>query len=500
MIRSLLQKRWFRRGLWTLLVLLVLVLLVIPLGLMAVVNGTLNAGAGREGSVGWVWFNPFSWTATAVGVDMRRFDTEREDDPSTERDERLVSTIRADAIAADLAFWRLFTGRVAGRVDIHRPVIELIAPAQPSPEDRTDVAGLDIVLPDAVPFTIEEVRLTDATFRYVSRAEQDSGAYDLQLDDARLVIRGLTNTVDAAAGEMPGAIILEGSGPAGGVTSAEGRFRIAGDHTRLEIELISDGMHLPRLNDLFVATAGLEMASGTAQLKADYTFQDRSYDGTVTLWTHNMDIYRWGAGTDEGMLQQLFKSIAGQIGQVLANSAGNEGGVRVPMSGDYQQQEIGFVPVVVSALRNGFFMALIPGFGGGGGEPQAEVAGVGDEAAPGEVERTAAAPAQADKQSEDAEGNDWARLQPPSEGPLAGEQPEREPDAAAPPGEDADPWQRLGPPGESPPADEPGEKGQERPGQEDGSQDQEAEQQEWQAGDPDDVGAWERLDPPDQEL
>ena len=366
------SRRWWQRKrllvpLGLIVLLLVAARVIAPIWLEQDINQRLAKLEGYRGQIDDVDLSILAGSATVEGLELFEIPS-GQGSPQTapggtqgggSDGQRLAATV--PEIIVDWHYLDLLTGRVVAALAIHRPEVQLRLTDAVREADPT--GGLELVLPDMIPFTITEAVVEQASLRLIDQRTEPT--IDLALTDCRVAISDVTNQrTDQDEAELPSELAVRATTPGEGSLAVDGRFDLSDRPVRFDIDASLEQMHLTGVNDVLEAFANLDVEAGTVDLSTELQLDGRDFDGYAKVIVTGLDVLRWGEEEGDGLLEKVWEAIAGGAAEILENQDKDSQAAKIPISGRLTSAEVSLSNALTSLLGHAFIRALLPGVEG----------------------------------------------------------------------------------------------------------------------------------------
>jgi hypothetical protein len=283
-----------------------------------------------------------------------------------------------DRIRVGLRWGPLLHGHVVGGIDIASPRLHLFpepgkrAPELPAPApERGADGGRDGDTTSATPPTqrwqdklgdiaairIDEITISDGGVEYVDQAR----GFTAGLGSIGGSIRGLA--LGAGAKESRAEFRFTGSTVGGGRLLLEGKMeplsRLPSFSARASLEQVE----LKQLNPIARNFDHLTFGSGTFSGYVELATEQDRLSGFFKPIFHDLDIDSFRDKHTSAATKLFWKAVVPAAEFVLENGDKSQHAARIPIKGTLEDPKTDAWTVIITALRNAFVQALLPGFG-----------------------------------------------------------------------------------------------------------------------------------------
>jgi hypothetical protein len=202
------------------------------------------------------------------------------------------------------------------------------------------------------------VRVTDTVLGYVNETEEPH--YRIFLEETELTMSNFSDGFRHG----PARVFLTGLFMGSGPTEATGEFRPIAEGSDFDLKIRIEDAHLPAMNDLLRAYAGLDVAAGRFSFFSELEIRGSSISGYVRPFFIDLEIPApEEEDEDKGALQRVYEWVAGAILSLLAGPEG-ELATQADITGTIDDPEASTFQIIVNLILNAFFNIILPGFEG----------------------------------------------------------------------------------------------------------------------------------------
>jgi hypothetical protein len=248
----------------------------------------------------------------------------------------------------------LFKGRIVSEMDFYSPALRFTeGKAEPEKMEK-DTNDFRRILKTFTPFKVNRFEIFDGKIGYLD--ETVSPVVDIELDNAHVIARNLSNVVDTTL--LPANIKADADVYGGGLNFNMRIDALANDPT-YDMNVTIKDAQLTRLNDFFKAYADVDVNKGVLGLYMEIAAKDRKFIGYVKPVITDLDIVG-PEDRKDNVLQKLWEGIVGVASDMLTNPKTDQIATKVPIVGEYGESTVGVWYAILAALRNGFIQAIYP--------------------------------------------------------------------------------------------------------------------------------------------
>jgi hypothetical protein len=211
--------------------------------------------------------------------------------------------------------------------------------------------------------------------------EEASPHYRVFVTDAKVVIDNFTNQKSEGMGTMRVTGRLQGTG----ATDVKLVLRPENHGPDFDLNARIDGVDLTKMNDLLLATAKFDVASGALSVFSEATVKNGQIQGYVKPLFKELKVYGKDKDEDKSFGQKVKEKAIDVAGKLLKNRPRKEVATVVPIAGPVENPRAGTWPTIAGLIKNAFFRAILPGFERESEHAPKQVAKDGESAAPRQI-------------------------------------------------------------------------------------------------------------------
>jgi hypothetical protein len=125
----------------------------------------------------------------------------------------------------------------------------------------------------------------------------------------------------------------------------------------LDLDLKFEGIHMPALNDFFVAYSKVDIEKGTFNLYSELAVRDSEITGYVKPLAQDIKVVDWEKDK-ENPLNLIWQSIVGTVAEFFENQEEDQFATKVPLQGNLENIDSGVWPTIWNVFRNAFVQAF----------------------------------------------------------------------------------------------------------------------------------------------
>jgi hypothetical protein len=319
----------------------------LPYWLRSYVDGVLDRTKGYAGSVADIDVSLLRGAYQIDGVEIHK-----------EGGKAPVPLFSADQIDLSIEWRALLDGSLVGEVELLRPRLDVVVGPTPAHTQTGAEVNWAHRLEKLFPFDFDRFAVVDGQLHFQDPYREPP--VDVALRDVDGEARNLTNSRELSA-RRPAHVSFHARAQRSG--RAAGELEIdpfaARPDFRLKLELVS--LQLPELDDFLRAYAGVDAERGQLDVYSEVVSRDGRFDGWVEPLLRDLDVLRVEEeATQQNPLATLWEALVGIAAELLENQSEDQLAARIPLSGSYEQPDLGVWGAFVSLVRNGYVEALKP--------------------------------------------------------------------------------------------------------------------------------------------
>lgn len=334
--------------------------IMLPHIILNYVNRTLNEMEGYSGSVEDIDVHLWRGAYAIEGLTLEKTDGKIP-----------VPFIDVARIELSIQWSELLQGALVGDIAFFEPELNFVkGPTNETSQTELPESWIEVT-EELFPFSINRLDAMNGTIHY--RDFHSDPQIDIFLDKAYLHAANLTNSRSVSQSKF--ATIRLYNKPAEG--DPELKIFVELDtfaaEPAFDMRFALNDLALTRLNDFLRAYGNFDVESGTFTLYSEISADEGSFQGYVKPLFKNLQVVSWRE--DKNPLELAWEAMVGAAAKILENPPTGKVATQIPVSGDFEQQDIGYWAAIINLLRNAFIQGISPGFEGiteGAGESAGE--------------------------------------------------------------------------------------------------------------------------------
>lgn len=350
--QSLLDHRWkklSRRAWWSIGIvvgLLVALRLALPFVAKGYVNRQLTKNPAYGGRVGDVDIG--LWRGAYRIHDIQIFKS---------TGEVKVPFFAASEVDLSIQWKELFHGAVVGEVVMSRPKLNFVSGPTPEQTQTGEHVAWDQLLKSLFPFKLNRLEVRQGQIHFQN--EHATPPVDIYLNDLAAVATNFTNTRDLKE-ELPAGVTARGTTTGGGGVNLQVRMNPLAHAPTYELLCEVTNVNLVALNDFLRAYGRFDVERGVFGLYTSIASKDGSYEGEIKVLFENLDVFAWEKERKKNVLEIFWQAVVGTLTTAFKNQPKDRLATKIPISGSYENNQVGVWTAAATLLQNAFIRALLP--------------------------------------------------------------------------------------------------------------------------------------------
>ncbi len=261
-------------------------------------------------------------------------------------------------IESSIQWSEILNGAYVGEIVLHQPELNFVAgPTDDTSQTEVPATWIEVT-GDLLPFSINQLEMRDGIVHY--RDFHSDPEIDVSMEKLYLVASNLRNSRSVGQSKFATATLY--NLPDEGDPKLEVSLNLdtfAQDPT-FDMNFALNDLALTRLNDFLRAYGNFDVESGTFTIYSEIVAQQGSYEGYVKPLFEDLKVVDWKE--DQDPLELAWETIVGGAASILENKPTGRVATRIPIEGDFEEQEVDYWAAVINLLRNAFIQAIRPAF------------------------------------------------------------------------------------------------------------------------------------------
>ena len=205
---------------------------------------------------------------------------------------------------------------------------------------------------DFIPLKINHFEINNGTIEFENLTSEP--AVNLKMTQLNLMVENLTNSTDNEEA-LPSHLKLTSNVLDKGHLHIEGDLNILKDIPDMDLDVDLQKVDLTELNDFATAYAKFDFETGEFALAAEFAMLDGVAKGYVKPILNNVKVLSFKE--DQPILNAFWQAIVGVVFNVFKNQNKDRTGTKIPISGNYDNPDIGIGATIINIFRNAFVEA-----------------------------------------------------------------------------------------------------------------------------------------------
>lgn len=324
-----------------LLAVIIVARLLLPYFLEKYVNKTLNDIPGYVGHVEDIDVSLFRGAYVIEGLTMEKGNAES-------------SIPFLDFPESDISIeWSaLLKGRIVTEIILHGPELNYVFEDQQK-EGEANAEDWTNALTDLVPIDINHLQVHNGKINFV-RFSTDPDI-NLMMENIQMEATNFRN-VRRTKEELPSSVNATAVTFGGGFMSLKGRIDIMKEIPDMDMEFSLEKADVTALNDLMLATAGVDFASGTFELYSEFAIADSYLEGYLKPMFINTELLE--EDDKDGFFQSLWEGFVGVFKFLFKNQSTDTLATRARLKGDLNNPDTGVLSTILNIFKNAWIEAF----------------------------------------------------------------------------------------------------------------------------------------------
>jgi hypothetical protein len=341
------KKKWIVLG--SVLLLLIAGRLLLPYFVTRYVNKVLADIPGHQGSIAGVDI----WLIRGAYIihDLKIFKINGHDK---------VPFIDIPATDLSVEWSALFKGAVVGEVIFEDPKINFIGgdgeeKKEPGNDSQT---GRDVdwtkPIKELMPLRINRLEVNSGSVFFHDFTTKPK--VSIHLDSLQILATNLNNA-ERQKERLPSSVVATATSMGGGKLNLVMDINVLKEIPDLDMNLKFERVHLPALNDFFVAYSKVDIERGTFNLYSELAVDNGKITGYVKPLAQDIKVVNWEKDK-KNPLNLVWQSIVGVVAEFFENQKEDQFATKVPLQGNVKDIKSGIWPTIWNVFRNAFIKAF----------------------------------------------------------------------------------------------------------------------------------------------
>lgn len=254
----------------------------------------------------------------------------------------------------------LFKGSIVGEIIFNHPKINFIGgdgdeTKKPGNDTQTG-EGVDWTQPikELMPLQINRLEINDGSIFYYDFTTKPK--VSLHLDSLHALATNLNNA-ERQKERLPSSIVATATSIGGGKLSINMNINVLKEIPDFDLNLKFEGIHMPALNDFFVAYSKADIEKGTFNLYAELVVNNSEITGYVKPLAQNIKVVNWEKDK-KNPFNLVWQAIVGVVAEFFENQKEDQFATKVPLKGNLKDIKSAVWPAIWNVFRNAFVQAF----------------------------------------------------------------------------------------------------------------------------------------------
>ena len=217
-----------------------------------------------------------------------------------------------------------------------------------------DVSWVQPII-DFIPLKINHFEINNGTIEFENMVSEPP--VNLKITELFLKADNLTNSTNEKE-TLPSHLKLTSRILDKGFLNIEGRLNILKDIPDMDLDMSLKEVDLRELNDFTAAYAKFDFERGKFALAAEYAMLDGEAKGYIKPVLNDIKVLSFK--NDEPVLNAFWQAFVGLTFNVTKNLPKDRTGTKIPISGKYDDPNIGVAKTIINIFRNAIIKAYEP--------------------------------------------------------------------------------------------------------------------------------------------
>jgi hypothetical protein len=253
--------------------------------------------------------------------------------------------------------WKaLFHGKLVGELEFRRPLLRFTKDKAEPKDVKKDTTDFRIILKKFMPLDVNRFEVQHGTIEY--RDSTSKPVVNIDMTDTYILAQNLKSVYKTTENILPASVkaktyLYEG------YLNYDMRLNPLADRPQFDLNAELVNTNLVKMNDFFKAYGKFDVSSGSFGLYTEMAAVDGKFKGYVKPILHDLHVVG-PEDRKDSFLQQVWEHIVGAAAMLLKNWRKNQVATKIPIEGNYDNPNIGFLDALSEVLINAWIQALMP--------------------------------------------------------------------------------------------------------------------------------------------
>ncbi len=263
-----------------------------------------------------------------------------------------------DKIDLSIEWKAIFDGSLVGEISFVNPKINFVkGPTEEQTQTGPDDESWQQTVQDLFPLNINRFEIFNGEVHY--RDFHSDPQVDIYIHQIDAIATNLTNSLDVAKS-------LFANINAKGVALKSGEFKLNltmnpyAEQPTFSLDAELTNLNLVEINNFLQAYGNFDVEKGKFNLFTEMAAAEGKFEGYAKPLLKDVEVFRWKEDHDN-FLQGVWEAIVGTVTEIFENQPKDQVATEIPISGKFDDPEIGVWSTIGGLLKNAFIQALVPG-------------------------------------------------------------------------------------------------------------------------------------------
>lgn len=349
--RSRRRSRKGRKALIVILIILsifVIFYLLLPSIVLNYSNKKLKSMKEYYGHIEEIEIRLFKGLYSVNGMYLNLIDTTNND---------TIPLLKISSVDMKVDWSTLFKGKILANVVVDKP--ELIFVNKKEVKEKVkeaDTLSVKEMLASLIPFNINQFEILNGKIKYTDQNIEP--ALILEVDKLHVLAKDLSN-VQKKDSLLPSslnasAIVYEGT------FETQANFNLMKEQPTFDLKMNLQNVNLVLLNDFIREYGKFDLKQGKFSIFAEFAAKSGAYEGYVKPFIKDFEVKQ--NDKEEGFLKKAWEKVVDVSMDILENKKSDNVASNIPVSGNFENNNVSVWEAISQVLVNAFIEALKPTF------------------------------------------------------------------------------------------------------------------------------------------
>ncbi|WP_199610522.1 DUF748 domain-containing protein [Flocculibacter collagenilyticus] len=334
---------------WLVVVGLILIALriALPPTIKWYINDTLNKAEDYTGSVGNVGLSLWRGAYQIDNVVLKKKEGDIEH-----------PFFEVKHLEFSLLWSALIDGAVVGTVLLEQPTINFVD-AEKEEDKQTGTSENWLMLAQQLfPLRIDKLQINQGKIQFHN--EDAKPEIHAALTDVNATLLNLVNSREVAK-ELNASLNATGKTQETGTLTIEASLNPNTPKPTFDVNMVVESVALSNFENIFNHYAPFDLEAGILDMAIELASDDGELLGYIKPVLKDVEVFTWKGDVIEdkdGLLSILAEMFSGGIAELLENQSEDQIATKIPLSGSFDELEVGSWQAFIGVLRNAFVEAI----------------------------------------------------------------------------------------------------------------------------------------------